>query len=227
MARRNMASAAAERKEITSALCLEEKQNVWSPNKTSSLSRLSHVRTEHIGIGPCIFHWSQVAQLELEILAQLDYEIEVRVRLPLSLHALCTHDGSRTAMHKRSPSGYIESIARCVAAFQRATDACEHHQCDDIVCKIKSYAEALAFKSAAHRRSAIMELIREYIRNRTYDLALQFLLDGSLTAERNRFWSCMRDERQRNDCLSIIEICKHNLKDEGSAMRRELAKVRG
>ena len=129
-------------------------------------------------------------------------------------------------MRQRSPSGYIEAIARCVAAFQHATDAREHHHCEDIVCKIKSYAEALAFKSAPHMRDDIMGLIDQYIRNRTYDLAVRTILDAAWMSERHRFWSCLRDERQRNDCLSIIEICKNTLDDEGRALRSELSAVR-
>ena len=216
-------AAAAERKEITSALCLEEACS-WLPSKSIALSSSSQRCTEHICIGPCIFHWSQVSQVELEILAQLHYEIKLRVRLPLSLDALCKHDDIWIAP-QRSPSGYIEAMSRCVAAYQRATDAGQHRQCDDIVCKIKSYAEALALKSPAHMRPAIMKLIHDYIRNRTYNLAVKFILDGSLLAERNRFWCCMRDERQRNDCLNIIATCQHHLADEDCALRRELATV--
>ena len=217
----HMPTAAAEHREITSALCWEEGGS-WLPCQSILPSSSTYAWTEHIRIGPCIFHWSQVAQVELELLSQLHYEIALRVRLPLSLDTLCMQEDTWMALQK-SPSGYIEAISRCVAAFQRATDADQHLNCDNIKDKIKSYAEALSLKCHAHMRSAVMKCIHDYIHNRTYNLALKFIVDGSLMAERHRFWCCMRDDRQRNDCLNIIERCQHHLADEECGLREKLA----
>ena len=217
----HMPTVAVQRKEITSALCLKETCS-WLPSKSILPSSSTLACTEHICIGPCIFHCSQVARAQLEILAQLHYEIEVRVRLPLSLDGLCMQEDIWMAP-RESPSGYFESISRCVAAFQRTADADQHLHRANIAGKIKSYAEALSLKCPAHSRTAVMKLIHDYVRNRTYNLALKFILDASLKTERHLFWCCMRDERQRNDCLNIIERCQQHLTDEECGLRRELA----
>ena len=74
-----------------------------------------------------------------------------------------------------------------------------------------------------------MELIHQYMQNRTYDLAVKNVLDAALldpmTSSRHRFWSCVSDGRQRNQCLNIIEICRNTLNDEGQALRDKMAAV--
>lgn len=163
--------------------------------------------------------------LEMGILSHLDYEIQDRIRMPVSLEAVLANDSGLPLVGRRSPSGCVKAIARCVAAFQRATDATEHSQCDEIVAKICSYANAIASKMLPYLRDYMMELIHQYIQNRTYDLAFKSILDGALL-EHHRFWSCVSDGRQRNECLNIIEICRNTLNDEGQALRDKLGAVR-
>ena len=124
---------------------------------------------------------------------------------------------------KRSPSASVEAIARCVAAFQRATEAAEHWLCDEIASKMCSYANAIASKRSPHLRDYVMELIHHYVQNRTYDLAVKSVLDGAFL-EHHRFWSCVSDGRQRNACLTIIEICSNTLHDEGQFLRDKICR---
>ena len=72
--------------------------------------------------------------------------------------------------------------------------------------------------------SPINSLIHRYIQNRTYDLAVKNVLDGAFLGS-HCFWSGVSDGRQRNECLTIIEICRNTLNDEGQALRDEMAAV--
>ena len=216
-------SAATEHTEATAVLYFEHYDVCDRPTQGHRSRQLCDVGTEHICIGSCVLHWSNASQLEMGILTQLDYEIQDRIRMPVSLETLVTSD-PKLLVGGRSPSACIEAIARCVAAFQRATDATEHSRCDEIASKICSYANAIASKKSPYLRDCITTLIHECIQNRTYDLAVKSVLDGALL-ERHRFWSCVSDGRQRNECLTIIEICRNALNDEGQALRDKMAAV--
>jgi hypothetical protein len=88
--------------------------------------------TEHIRIGPFMFHWSQASNLELRVLYNLHHQIQNWIRLPVSADWIERLSGDPSTCHPlqrcRSWSGVIEAIARCVAAFQHAPDATEHAQ---------------------------------------------------------------------------------------------------
>ena len=92
--------------------------------------------TEHIRIGPFMFHWSQASNLELRVLYKLHHQIQNGIRLPVSADWIERLSGDPSTCHPlqhcRSWSGVIEAIARCVAAFQHATDATEHSQREEI-----------------------------------------------------------------------------------------------
>jgi hypothetical protein len=181
--------------------------------------------TEHICVGSCLLHWSHAAHLEMGVISQLDHEIQDQIRIPVSLDTLWDSDSGLPVVDKRSPSGCVEAIARCVAAFQRATDATEHNQRNDIADKICSYAHAIASKNNPYLRYYIMDLIHQFIQNRTYDLAIKSVLDGAF-AIHHRFWSSVRDERARNSCLNIIEFCRNTLFEEGQELRRKIMAMR-
>ena len=127
--------------------------------------RVFNAATEHIRIGPCILHWSQVSNLELGVLRNLHHEIQDRSRMPVSFERFlasdCQDDGIVT--QSRSWSGTVEAIARCVAAFQNATDATEHSQCNEIAAKLCAYANDLAQKTlpylCAHRIALLCEFV--------------------------------------------------------------------
>ena len=130
----------------------------------------------------------------------------------------------------RSWSGSVEAIARCVAAFQNATDATEHSQCDEIIAKICSYTNGLAQKTSPYLREHLLKLLYDYIENRTYDLALKNIIDESLmgTTEQNRrknLWSCTRVRRQRHECLDLLEICWKAMTSHGETLRNDMASL--
>ena len=180
--------------------------------------------TEHIRIGPCILHWSQVSNLELGVLRNLHLELQDRIRMPFSFERLlrdCLDD--RNVTQSRSWSSCVEGTARCVAAFQAATDATEHSQCNEIAAKLCSYATALAQRTSPYLREHFLALVYEYIQNRTHDLAVKNVLNGAFL-EHHRFWSCVSDGSQRNACLTIIEICSSTLHDEGQFLRDKICR---
>ena len=138
-------------------------------------------------------------------------EIQDRIRMPVSLDTLLARDSALPVVGKRSPSGCVEAIARCVAAFQRATEAyvmaapplpSTSWLCDEIASKICSYANAIASKMLLGLRDDVMELTHHYIQNRIYDLAVKSVLRARL--EHHRFWSFVSDGRQSNACFAII-----------------------
>ena len=204
-------SAATEHPEPTAALFLQHDR----------ACERGDAATEHICIGSCWLHWSNATQLELGILSQLDQAIQDRTHIPVALTTLLDIDSEEPVVEHKSPSSCVEAIARCVAAFQLAAAATEHSECNEITLKLCKYAHTIARKSSPYRRHCIMECIHQYIENRTYDVALRNVLDGTFIDE-DRFWSCVRDERQRQGCLTVIEIIRNALTDEADALRHEL-----
>ena len=179
--------------------------------------------TEHIRIGPCILHWSQAAKLELGVLKALHIEIENLNRLPVSreslLHSCLDDKGS--PMKRRSWSGLVEAIARCVAAFQRATDATEHSQCTEIADKLGAHATDLAHRTSPYLREHLCTLLYEYIQNRTYDLAVKTMQKA---LNENEAKESMK--RQLSECLDLLEIFAKALSDHAKALRDEMATLR-
>ncbi len=74
--------------------------------------------TEHIRIGPFMFHWSQASNLELRVLYKLHHQIRNGIRLPVSADWIERLSGDPSTCHPlqhcRSWSGVNEAIARCV-----------------------------------------------------------------------------------------------------------------
>ena len=104
-----------------------------------------------IAIGPCRL---RCMNYELEIFCKMQDEINRRFRVPVALEQLLRRyndtqcdAGWNPTMPSKSWSGTIEAISRCIAAFQKATDATEHIQCQDIATKTCDYAIALARKT--------------------------------------------------------------------------------
>ena len=138
------------------------------------------------------------------LLADLDQVIQDRIRIPVSLeallesdplvayihgqlHSVWEHSESVEALPKMSVAACVEAIECRVEAFQLATDATEH----SLSAEICAYANVIATKKNAHLRHYLMELIHEYIQNRTYVFAVKELWSGSLE-EGHRFWSSVR-----------------------------------
>ena len=186
---------------------------------TEVLTTLSFdAETCDIAIGPCRL---RCMNYELEILCKMQYEINCRFRMPVSLeelvqryeHTQCDAGWSPSTLNHytqhKSWSGTIEAISRCIAAFQKATDNSEHKACEDTANKTCDYAIALAHKTPAYcPREELLVLLHQFMENRTYNLAFTHLLNQTFLSEHERdgpFWSLA--ELHKQECLRIIDKC--------------------
>ena len=77
--------------------------------------------------------------------------------------------------------------------FQKATDATEHSQCDEIVATLCSMATALATKTSPYLRHSLLAWLYEYIQNRLHDLDMMHLVNKMFDDVEG--WSCIDVER--------------------------------
>ena len=203
---------------------------------TEVLTTLSFdAETCDIAIGPCRL---RCMNYEREILCKMQYEINCRFRMPVSLrqllqryeHTQCDA-GWNPTMQRKSWSGTIEAISRCIAAFQKATDATEHSQCQCIATKTCDYAIALARKTPAYcGREDLLALVHQFMQNRTYNLAFIHLLDRACLCEHeddDSFWALVRDSStvcgsRKEECLRIIEVCVDAIRNHADHLLRQM-----
>jgi len=190
--------------------------------------RVFNAATEHIKIGPCILHWTHVSNLELWVLCNFHHEIQDRIRMPVSFERFlasdCQDDGILT--QSKSWAGCVEAMARCVAAFQNATDATEHSQCNEIAAKLSSYATTLTKKTSPYMREYLRSLLYQYIQNRTYDLAFKKMARRQCEKIEDGFWFCVGEGRQRSQCLILLKTCSKAVTDHGLTLRKEMLALR-
>ena len=79
----------------------------------------------------------------------------------------------------------MESISRSVAAYNRtasgATSDADHEACDQIVATIGAYAHTLRQKT--HRPYEFINLLHQWIENRSINVALKNTLQGAFTEQ--------------------------------------------
>ena len=192
-----------------------------------------------IAIGPCRL---RCMNYELEILCKMQDEINRRFRVPVSLpqllegykHTECDA-GWNPSMQRKSWSGIIEAISRCIAAFRKATDATEHIQCQDIATKTCDYAIALARKTLPYcGPEDLLILLHQFMQNRTYNLAFIHLLNRACLCEHeddDPFWSLVRGSStvcgsQKEECLRIIEVCMDAIRNHADHLLRQMEMYR-
>ena len=188
------------------------------------------VETCVITIGPCTL---RCMNYEFEILCKMQDEINQRFRVPVSLEELLRRyndtqcdAGWNPTMQRKSWSSTIEAISRCIAAFQKATDATEHSACQDIATKTCDYAIALAHETPAYcGREDLLALLHQFMENRTYNLAFTHLLNQEFLSEHERdspFWSRHLYPPGKRNCLRIIERCMDAIRDRSEHLLREM-----
>ena len=158
-----------------------------------------------IAIGPCRL---RCMENEHSILCTMQLEIDRRFRVPATLQQMeAIYENARMQgeswnrrMQGKSWSSALEAISRCIAAFQKATDATEHSNCEDIATKMCDYAIVLTRKTPAYcGHGELLALIHQYMTNRTYNLAFAQLLD--------QMFPRGGDSRYEEKYLRIIEMC--------------------
>ena len=190
-------------------------------------------------VGPCSVGPCRLRCMKIEhgMLCTMHEEIERRFRVPVSLEQLLqkyeqlSKANNLWFMQGKSWSGTIEAISRCIAAFQKATDATEHIQCQDIATKTCDYAIALAWKTPAYcGREDLLALVHQFMQNRTYNLAFIHLLDRACLCEHeddDSFWSLVRHSStvcgsQKEECLRTIEVCMDAIRNHADHLLRQM-----
>ena len=149
--------------------------------------------------------------------------IQDRLRLTISWHEISDHCDRSATEHtstraypynqrtQRSWSGTVEAISRSVAAYQRAAHATEQSACADIMNKLKHHAQALLQKCTprAYLRECALDVVTDYIWNRTCNVAFLMLLDDILT---HRWRPENLSQSEITDALGLVEACQHCLR---------------
>jgi len=191
--------------------------------------------TDDITVGPCRL---RCMKNELWILFKMNEEIERRFRVPVSLkqllqkyeHTRFDADWSPTRFDaggaSKSWSATVESISRCTAAFQKATDATEHIQCQTIATKICDYAIALVRKTPVYcSHEDVLKLVHQFMQNRTYNLAFIHLLNQACLSEYEdgTFWNLLLwNSSQKEACLRTIEVCMDAIRNHERHLQRRM-----
>ena len=123
-----------------------------------------------------------------------------------------------TSLRKQSWSGNIEAISRCIAAYHRATKASDHK---DIINALKSHVQGLLQKCDpnVYFRATIIEVVLEYIWNRTCNMGLKLFLDELL---KPRGWTAELSPEDRKYFVDIIEASQECLKTSDEEIRTRL-----
>ena len=139
------------------------------------------------------------------------------------------HTGTRAYPYKqhapRSWSGTVEAISRSVAAYQRAAHATEQSACADIMNKLKRHAQALLQKCTprAYLRECALDVVTDYIWNRTCNVAFLMLLNDILTQQ----WRPEKlSESETNDAVDLIEACTECLRSFSDEILTDLKDLR-
>ena len=194
--------------------------SVATEHEDSELSGVFDVNVQFIVIGPCKLHWSEVKDLQLGTLRLLQQNIQERFRVPVTLAQLHSQYESKQNSSANKPnksySGVLETISRCVAAFQRAHDASEHFEAQRIASQISDHAMLLTERIAqGSQHFEFLQLLAEFIINRTYNLAFKAVQD--------RYRACGRDsmieslESQRR--IDVVQTCFTRIHDSYVQLR--------
>ena len=191
--------------------------SVATEHEDIELSGAFDVTVQFIVIGPCKLHWSEVTDLQLGTLRLLQQNIQDRFRVPVTLAQLHSQYESKQNSSANKPnksySGILETISRCVAAFQWAHDATEHFEAQRIASQISDHAMLLTERIAqVSQHCEFLQLLAEFIINRTYNLAFKAVQD--------RYRACGRCDRlEYQKCIDVMQTCLREIHDSYMQLR--------
>ena len=191
--------------------------SVATEHEDIELSGVFDVTVQFIVIGPCKLHWSELTDLQLGTLRLLQQNIQDRFRVPVTLAQLHSQYESKQNSSANKPnksySGILETISRCVAAFQRAHDATEHFEAQRIASQISDHAMLLTERIAqVSQHCEFLQLLAEFIINRTYNLAFKAVQD--------RYRACGRCDRlEYQKCIDVMQTCLREIHDSYMQLR--------
>ena len=115
----------------------------------------------------------------------------------------------------------METILRAVAAYNRAASAAEHDACDQIVAFIGAYAHTL--RRRTHRPDEFINLLHQWIQNRSINVALRKTLDGDFTEQ--SCWQRFNPE-ERLRATEILMVSVDIVRASGDMLRSDMNSLR-
>ena len=141
--------------------------------------------------------------------------IQERLHVAISCHDISNQSNRAATKHTNtrpypymytSWSAIIERISESVAAYQRTPYATEPSGCANILYVLKTHVQTLLHKCipGAYVRDCAMNVITEYIWNRTCNEAFLMLLDDIITEQ----WPREKlSQSEIYDAIELIETC--------------------
>ena len=115
----------------------------------------------------------------------------------------------------------LEAISRSVAAYNRVASASEHDARDEIVASICGYARTLSLRT--YRHDQFINLLHQWIVNRSANVALKRTLDGAFT-EGTLWQRFSLEERAR--AVEVLEISLETVRTSGDRLRSRMDSLR-
>ena len=106
---------------------------------------------------------------------------------------------------------------RAVVAYNRAASAAEHDACDQIVASIGAYAPTL--RRRTHRPDEFINLLHQWIENRSINVALRKTLDGDFTEQ--TCWQRFNPE-ERLRATEILTMSLDIVRVSGDSIRARI-----
>ena len=159
--------------------------------------------------------------------ARLQKRIEQEMHVPTTLDMLLHADPSEK-MQKRSWSGNLESVSRCVAAHHHAFAAAEHDACFRMQSDICGHAYILKRGLISNADSTqFLLLLNRFIENRSFNMALRKIIDKSL---QDAWMFCpigrRPDEQSRRAVADLLEQCCAIIEEEHATLQTDMRSFR-
>ena len=185
-----------------------------------------------VSIGSVMIRRIATTDSAIRVMQCLRQEIEYWLSPPISkeevkdLFGDCENYSQSPNHSRRSWSGILEAISRCVAAYTRATENTDNIACEDIVKKLKAHIHVLVHKCApqAYPREHAIDIITEYMWNRTCNVAFHRVLDDIITNQAS--FRGELSQQDIGDALVLMEVCMCSLKDASNKMVADLSVCR-
>ena len=188
------------------------------------------LNTDAIIVGTYRMHWTQANDLQLGTLRALQVEMAHRTWVPITMEELqaelenIRNDTTPSKKCKKSFSGILEAISRCVAAFQKAGLVTEE---SEIKQKIIDYAMVILSRIPPWREPLeYAHCIHVFIRNRAQNLALKSITDELFTPNTQRLYCVLRynreDSQQHDAVITFLEHLHEIIQNEYVGLRSQI-----
>ena len=108
----------------------------------------------------------------------------------------------------------LEAISRSVAAYHKAASSTEHDACENTAANIGAYAHTLLQR--VHRLDDFLNLLHQWIENRSVNVALMSTLDTAFTEE-THWQSFTQADRAR--AAEILQLSCETVRASGDLLR--------